>query len=168
MISLDITKIKDKLGSVLKIDVLFEMDPLQSQHGQLFSNSPLKLKGVLTNEDGIVFLTGLIEGEVNISCGRCLELFNMSIAAEINEVYYNETMDSDQVDEDWIPFRGNELDVASEVVKAMISSLPMKVLCNQECKGLCPGCGINLNQDQCSCKGENIDPRLEVLKNFLE
>ncbi len=168
MISLDITKIKDKLGSVLKIDVLFEMDPLQSQHGQLFSNSPLKLKGVLTNEDGIVFLTGLIEGEVNISCGRCLELFNMSIAAEINEVYYNETMDSDQVDEDWIPFRGNELDVTSEVVKAMISSLPMKVLCNQECKGLCPGCGINLNQDQCSCKGENIDPRLEVLKNFLE
>ncbi|MGB9809870.1 MAG: YceD family protein, partial [Caldanaerobacter sp.] len=50
----------------------------------------------------------------------------------------------------------------------VILSLPMKFLCKEDCKGLCPICGTNLNYGSCSCKREDIDPRLEVLSKLLQ
>ncbi|MCL6560327.1 MAG: DUF177 domain-containing protein, partial [Firmicutes bacterium] len=67
-----------------------------------------------------------------------------------------------------VPFHGDVLDVTPEVLKSIILALPMKAVCREECPGLCPGCGRNLNEGRCGCVNEDIDPRLSVLKDFFK
>jgi len=50
----------------------------------------------------------------------------------------------------------------------IILNLPVKKVCDDNCKGLCPRCGVNLNEKTCDCKDENINPQLEVLKKFFD
>lgn len=69
------------------------------------------------------------------------------------------------LDSDWWP---ESLDLAPQVWESFILSLPPKVLCSPDCKGLCPNCGQNLNVGTCSCKEEEGDPRLAALKLYKE
>jgi uncharacterized protein len=64
-------------------------------------------------------------------------------------------------------FLGDEIDIADLVRESLLLAQPLKKLCKEECKGLCPKCGINLNVSTCSCNKEIMDPRLMVLQQFL-
>ncbi len=168
MYQLDVSGIKNTPGEVLPLDVAVRMNNLQTDHGELSFNRPLRLKASLANEGGTLRLTGLLEGTAGIACGRCLDLFELPVKAEMDEVYYNEAQQDLVPGEEWVPFRGDRLDITPELVKAILSNLPMKMLCREGCRGLCPKCGNNLNRTGCGCPTEEIDPRLEVLRRFLE
>ena len=73
---------------------------------------------------------------------------------------------SGEKDAESVTFSGDILDITPEVLNSIILSLPMKALCKEDCPGLCPRCGSNLKDGQCGCESENIDPRLNVLKDF--
>ena len=64
------------------------------------------------------------------------------------------------------PFKA-ELDMAPYIWETMILNLPERVLCAEDCFGLCPSCGSNRNKIECDCSADDADPRFEVLKNFL-
>ncbi len=66
-----------------------------------------------------------------------------------------------------IYYDGEELDITEDIRDMVILSLPMKPLCSDTCKGLCPKCGTNLNEEKCNCVLEEIDPRLEKLREFV-
>ena len=65
-----------------------------------------------------------------------------------------------------IDFFGRTLDLAPQVWESVLLLLPSKVLCREDCAGLCPRCGADLNEGPCSCEGEEGDPRFEVLRQF--
>ncbi len=167
MIQLDVSRIKNFPGEVRRLDMDLQMEPVQSDHGRVSFGGPLRLDASLVNEGGALKLTGFVEGKARLACGRCLEPFDFPVRAELDEVYYNEAQEGSEHGEEWIPYRGDRLDVAPEVAKAILSALPMKVLCREECRGLCPKCGINLNQGNCECSVSDIDPRMEILKKLL-
>lgn len=58
------------------------------------------------------------------------------------------------------------INLSDSMAAALEENKETKILCSKECKGLCPGCGKDLNKDKCNCKHDDIDPRLEVLKNL--
>ena len=65
-------------------------------------------------------------------------------------------------------FSGEQIDIGEAVRDGMLLSLPMKNLCSDACKGLCPVCGTDLNYDQCGCDGEEADPRMQRLRDWFK
>jgi uncharacterized protein len=59
------------------------------------------------------------------------------------------------------------LDLTEVVRQALFLAMPMNPICKDDCAGLCPQCGSNLNQEQCQCERDTVDPRLEVLRQLL-
>ncbi len=75
--------------------------------------------------------------------------------------------ENDDMD-DYIVVDGDQLDLDELVLSDILLSLPTKILCNEDCKGLCPVCGKDLNIGNCECKKKQVDPRLEKLGELLK
>ncbi|MBR1859940.1 MAG: DUF177 domain-containing protein [Selenomonadaceae bacterium] len=74
---------------------------------------------------------------------------------------FNEEVEIQDVDDGFI-------DIAEMIRDTVMAAQPIKNLCKEDCKGLCPICGANLNENECNCDRFVVDPRLEALKNFLQ
>lgn len=125
---------------------------------------PLVLDGSLTRIGDIIYLDSIVKGVINLECSRCLEKFPYVVDLEIHEKL---TDNPENKDDEIIFINDDELDICEIVENNIIVSLPMKRLCKEDCKGLCSICGVNLNVTTCNCHEENIDPRLEKLKDLF-
>lgn len=118
------------------------------------------------------FCQGTVQATVNVECSRCLNGFDKECESSIDFIACTETLHDDEKDvldtEDYAYFKDGDLqaDISDIVRQAIILSLSLKPLCAEDCKGLCPQCGINLNETTCSCVKEVIDPRWEALKKL--
>lgn len=126
---------------------------------------PVKISGVVKNNTGIVTLDANAVLDYCAPCDRCAETvetrFNVPVTHNLI-VSLN-----DEENDDFLQVADMRLDLDEIVWEDVVLSLPVKYLCSEDCKGLCPQCGKNLNSDQCDCK-KPIDPRLEGLLQFLE
>lgn len=116
---------------------------------------------------GRIFLAqGKLKTKVVFECSRCLKEFvfpvELNLHFNIAEKAYLDNCD----EEETLFFTGDELDITSYLEEEILLSLPLQPLCDKECRGLCPGCGADLNIDSCRCKEKNIDPRWEKLKQL--
>ncbi|HHL74018.1 MAG TPA: DUF177 domain-containing protein [Bacteroidetes bacterium] len=102
-------------------------------------------------------------------CDRCLEPFVAAIAEKFSFLY---TEDSDLISPDDFIYAYDasrpEIDIAPAVKETILLGVPIKFLCSEECKGLCPQCGTNLNQSRCACKTSSTDPRWDALKKLIK
>jgi uncharacterized protein len=132
-------------------------------HDLKFSGREIEIKDVINldldiyNTQDSFSLEGTIEAVLVLTCSRCLEKYESPIKIDISE----EVLKSDMEDQD-------ELFIDEIIVDNIILSLPIKTLCSETCKGLCPICGQNLNEGDCDCEVDNIDPRLQKLKDFYD
>ena len=96
-------------------------------------------------------------------CDRCLCDLNQTLTFD----YTKDVKVTKDEDFDGIRLAADEsFDCEQEVVTEVLISFPAKHLCREDCKGLCPVCGCNLNEQKCSCVQKELDPRLEVLRNL--
>ena len=65
-----------------------------------------------------------------------------------------------------IPFTGEELDLCEAVQEQVIMALPVRPLCREDCRGLCPVCGADLNEESCTCAEKTVDPRWKALSEL--
>ncbi|NLZ38134.1 MAG: DUF177 domain-containing protein [Firmicutes bacterium] len=121
-------------------DVQF-LEPVQVQLKAMYGEGKVKVQGSLR--------TRLI-----LTCGRCLKSFSYH--------YSQEFEDEIQVTEETAI---NSVELIRDI---FMTTLPLKPLCDAACRGLCPTCGADLNQTQCGCPADNLDPRLLVLKKLLD
>lgn len=130
---------------------------------------PIKYEGKIYKVDGSFELQIHIEYTYEDECNRCLNPTTSVITTVLsgklitNKGKYNDEDES----EDIIFYEDNQLNLEEYIWSQVVSSLPMKTLCSYDCKGLCPTCGINLNNQSCDCMGYTIDPRLEKLKELF-
>lgn len=104
---------------------------------------------------------------IHYCCDRCLDDFDQKLNAAFQLIYSKYT--SDQFEDDEFRFLGEsetEIDLCSDIRENILLVLPMKYLCKETCRGLCPHCGVNLNHEACDCQQETIDPRWEKLKSL--
>ncbi|MEJ2696405.1 MAG: DUF177 domain-containing protein [Candidatus Sulfobium sp.] len=117
---------------------------------------------------------GGLHAELGLRCSRCLKDFERRIDIPVSAVYLpvedssagRHALRDDEMDTGF--YKGEELDLHDLVREQVLLNIQIKPLCSESCKGLCPKCGADLNTETCSCVTKEIDPRLEVLKNFLE
>ena len=120
-------------------------------------------------------VTGRAVTTLELDCGRCLEPFDVPVDA-IFELRYipaveNAGTGEREIAEDDLAtafYRDGALDVIEMLREQFTLALPMKPLCAEACRGLCPHCGANLNRTECGCAPEWDDPRLAALKGLLQ
>ncbi|MEO7274300.1 MAG: DUF177 domain-containing protein [Vicinamibacterales bacterium] len=120
-------------------------------------------------------VSGRVLGQLELDCGRCVEPFHLPVDATFELRYVPQTADSTeperQLGDDELTtafYSEGVLDVIDLVREQFQLVLPMKPLCREECKGLCPECGTNLNRGSCECAPRWEDPRLAALKSLLD
>lgn len=130
---------------------------------------PLEFKGAVDNANTMLELKGVAKGKFSLECGRCLEKFEGTFEVEVAETYTNkaEVVAADEEDA-IILFEGDEIDIADVVLEALFLEMPASPLCDDDCHGLCQSCGANLNLKPCACKSDDVDIRLEKLKELLD
>ncbi len=117
----------------------------------------------------------LLKVELNSSgsfeCDRCLNKFEKQLRNSYELLYqYKSRLATDDNSEDvrLINPDTNYIDLADEVRDYMVLSVPIKLICSEECKGLCTSCGTNLNDQNCDCKNEITDERWEALSDLIK
>ncbi len=112
---------------------------------------------VLTNAGEGVLASGMVRAHVVGTCDRCLEDAEFDIASEVDEYFLYEAPSEEELsdDEDEVDFSlvgdDNTIDLAAPIMAAIVMETPFVVLCSEDCKGLCPTCGANLNEGDCGC-----------------
>lgn len=121
-----------------------------------------------------VFIKGIVNGEVELQCSRCLKDYNMPIKTlfeityhPVEELNKEELLElkRDEMDVDF--YREGLIDTEDIVRDQILLNVPMKPLCSENCRGLCPLCGNDLNEVDCGCEKKEIDPRFAVLQSLL-
>ena len=121
-------------------------------------------EGRVYNEAGILRLEGLMTAELRCVCDRCGEEFDSVRETVLDAVLVEENPGDDP---DLFLLDNDELDLDEVLSTLFILDMDMKFLCRDDCKGLCPSCGKNLNLGPCACRKE-IDPRFAVLEQLLD
>lgn len=122
--------------------------------------------------DGVdVFVTGDLRAAVSQACGRCLEPSPVEVTAPLDVRLIPRPARADSVelaadDLDVDFYDKDEIDLSAVIETETTLALPMKPLCRDGCRGLCPVCGGNRNLVQCSCQQRAPDPRLAALKDL--
>lgn len=121
-----------------------------------------------------LLVDGWVELTLELSCNRCLKTFEQPMHVDFEEQFYPTVdvisgMPLEPFDEDEIfPIDAHhEVDLTEAVRQNVLLALPMVTICREDCKGLCPQCGQDLNLGSCECKPE-VDARLSVLKQLLQ
>ncbi len=129
---------------------------------------------LMRTQNGIL-VTGTVHTRAEMVCSRCLEPAYYDLDIHIEEEYYPTVEVYTGAALPWREFTDDEallidaqhiLDITEVVRQDLIISLPMKPLCSENCKGLCPVCGANLNEGPHECEEEEIDPRWAALVGF--
>ncbi len=124
----------------------------------------ISVKGEVKNNGGYMSMRVQSSVEYGTLCARCLKKmartfehgFEKSIAVQL----------TNEENDDFILIDGGCVDVASAVCEEFLLSFPLKELCGESCRGLCPKCGKNLNEGDCACESDG-DPRMAKLKALL-
>ena len=131
--------------------------------GAVFT-TPVSLEGEVIRNGDIYYITGIGSVNVNIPCDRCLLPVSVSISFGLDEKFSSNA----GYDEEIETFSGDSIDLTATVMKNILAAMPMKVVCSEDCKGLCSVCGQNLNIKDCGCDTTYIDPRFESLRSLLK
>lgn len=125
---------------------------------------PVKIEGTLTNEDEIFVLEANCATEIALECSRCLAPVKQKICFELKERFAHTGIE----DEETQTFSGDQIDLTLSVRRGILEALPMRVLCHEDCLGLCPACGHNLNDGECGCDTTERDPRFDGLLGLFD
>lgn len=136
--------------------------------------SPISIDGKISTTKSGFYLDADVEFTVLDNCSRCLEEVEVPIEYSIQGFLVKEDFDEDSFeDDDAFIYDGQDIDLIQIIEQTLDFKLPARVLCDEDCKGLCPGCGANLNKKACSCNEiandeEIIDPRFAKLKDIFK
>ena len=163
---LGLSKIIDCPGASVPFETSVDLSDLR--YGTCFPVSePVVASGVVRNTAGVLMMTGSITTCIHGVCDRCASDFDRDIDFPIDVVLVTELANEENEDEWVFPLEGDSADLDDIVRTVFVLNLDSKLLCDEDCKGLCCRCGKNLNDGPCSCQKE-LDPRFAALKQLLE
>ena len=138
----------------------------------LLEISPVRLEGEVAPIEGGFSLNGRVAYSGKLECSRCLEPYPFDTRDEFSLVLYKrpaanpEELSLKDEDLDVSFYDEPDLAVAPLVEERIQIAVPMKPLCREDCRGLCPRCGHDRNQSECGCEEQSMDPRWEALKKL--
>jgi len=137
-----------------------------------FSLQRVEVSGSIKKLRETVFWDGTLETTVATNCCRCLSVASFPVKSQFRyalvpaEEEFKEEQELNSDDLELIFYRDDLIELDNIIFEQIMLQIPMRVLCKDACKGLCPGCGADLNTVNCDCQTDIIDERLAVLKKL--
>jgi uncharacterized protein len=136
---------------------------------------PLEVRGTAELVDGQIHITGQLHTRLEMVCARCLEPVIEEVSRDF-DLFYRPLQSVQREEEAQLRlddtemafFQGEGLFLTDVLAEQVLLAMPMKVICRSDCRGLCPHCGTNLNEDECRCSMQAVDPRLAALARFKQ
>ena len=166
---IDVSSILKVSGEKIDIDCELSLDSAEFMGTCYKFTSPVKVKGSVANNGKSLFLRAECSGTMQTQCARCLKDIEETFYFPLSEqLIQNDDTDVSE-DEDVIVFDGYSFELDDIVCDNFLMNVNGSYLCKEDCMGLCPSCGKNLNEGDCSCENIDIDPRwstlLDIMKN---
>jgi len=167
---------KDAVGSYRHVDIAADLQELAPDLDIAEGDQPSIVEGpvrMMHTNQGVLVL-GRLTGETQLACARCLEPVPVGFEVHLEEVFVptvdmatGKSIRPEEEDQAlWID-EHHILDLTEVLRQDVLLELPVHVLCKEDCRGLCPECGTNLNQATCDC-GPDVDPRWACLTDLLK
>lgn len=164
--------LKEPTGGTRK----YELDePLDDLDPQLVIQAPITGRVKFTKIPQGILATGQLDTVVEMNCNRCLEPFDVPVSFELEEQFRPKIdlqtgavlPQEEDADEATQISEQNILDLSEVVRQALLLAMPTAAVCRDDCAGLCPHCGKNLNEGPCDCVDDTLDPRWASLRDLL-
>ena len=157
-------------GSFARVYQPDDLDPVDER---IRLTEPVSVKGNVRLAGTEVFVNGHIETRAQVECDRCLQPVDLPVTAVFDLEYitgrdYEASAVAELTDAEMSVsvFDGEVIDVDEIVKEQILLAVPTRMLCREDCKGICPECGMDRNSGECTCITDNIDPRWAALKNL--
>lgn len=147
------------------IDYSFNMSETEWDGFKPFVSDVL-VKGKIWSFAGSAMLECTLDYDFSMPCSRCAEETLKHFTLKVNHNLVREVSDEDN--DSYIVVENESIDLDELFYSDIVLEIPISYICKEDCKGLCPQCGKNLNKGSCNCKTNQIDPRLEVLKKLID
>lgn len=175
---------RDK-GACLELDLEERFASLEALGGRVEFTRPVSVTGTVTNTGKCLVVQGTIQTEAELVCDRCLEKFRRPLEVPFEAEFFRQGRETAgdrpeaenrrtvrREEEAFLAdaghlFRGEDLELTETVRGELSLALPMQNLCRENCAGLCPVCGADLNKTTCACERDTLDPRLAALQEWL-
>jgi uncharacterized protein len=152
-----------------------ELDDAQLVIDDMLRMEPVQGKLRLTRTPKGVLADAKLHGAVELECGRCLTLYRQPIKLEFSEEYYQTVnvntgarLPKPEEEDAFLIDETHKLDLADAMREYVLLNLPPAPHCREDCKGLCPQCGHNLNEGPCACLPDEGDDRFAALSKLLD
>ena len=144
----------------------FSLDLTQEDFfGEYPITRPVQVSGSVKNIADVLVLEGEAKSLLDLTCDRCMGRFSREKAVRLSFLLAEEL--EGEEDGEIVLLDDGEIDVGDLAYTAFVLDIDTKHLCSEDCKGLCPGCGVNLNREPCRCK-KQVDPRWAALEQLLD
>ena len=166
---IDISKVVKSINKEVSEEVSIELTSFESRLGDfpIMQKSPVVLT-ITNQENKTLFIRGAVDVTLSIPCGRCLEEVPTQICFDIDKkLDINDSVLTDDEMEENDYLIGFELDVDKLVYAEILVNWPMRVLCKDDCEGICKVCGANLNKGDCGCQRTELDPRMAAIQDIF-
>jgi DUF177 domain-containing protein len=169
-VKLDLTRYRQPLD---RFDRTFPPEEVADQGDPYRIVAPVDLAFDIHKDKDKFRLVGGVETELELTCGRCLDPYRLRLSAPFDLRYLpasavsaetEHEMDDEDLETSY--YRDDQIDLNELMREQFYLALPMKPLCREDCRGLCPHCGTNLNTSTCACAPAWEDPRLAALKGL--
>lgn len=151
---LNIADIINVQGATKPVSATMDTLDMPKAFSSMKLQGPIRLEGELESDRGTIYLSGVLTTDIKVACDRCMCELNYHIESEVTESFGSNVQST--------------IDISPTIVETLLVSLPMKALCQEDCKGMCTVCGQNLNEQSCDCDTDYTDPRLEKLGLLFE
>jgi len=164
-LKINISSIREFHGGSLKFNGRQEIDISDPELGFKITG-PVEVEGSITNTGAGFLVSAQLVFHFQANCGRCLETYSTGHSVQVQEQFISGSIPGNEDSTDY-RFQGDEIDLNGCIHEQVVLALPMSFTCNPDCRGLCPGCGQNLNSTTCECLQKTINPQFEKLKVLL-
>ena len=137
------------------------MTGLENPATTVDANEPLTIDLRLESLSAAIVASGHVRGRWRAVCSRCLTPLEADFDLAMREVF-----EEDPIEEETYPLHHDEIDLEQPLRDLVVPELPLVPLCNEDCQGLCPSCGVNRNEGPCDCGSEFRDPRWDALRTL--
>ena len=166
---IDISKVVKSINKEVSEEVSIELTSFESRLGDfpILQKSPVVLT-ITNQENKTLFIRGAVDITLSIPCGRCLEEVPTQLCFDIDkklDITEGALVDDEMEENDYLI--GFELDVDKLVYAEILVNWPMRVLCKEDCEGICNVCGANLNKGDCGCQRTELDPRMAAIQDIF-
>jgi len=167
---IELEKLEERGGKFAQV---YEVDGLPLDETEVRLVEPASISGRIRRAGNEVELRGQLSAKVEVVCGRCLKPVELPLSTEFKERFVRAVSWADEEQHELQPedldiavFDGEGIELDDLVREELLLSVPVNVLCREDCRGLCPVCGSDRNLNECQCQADEVDSRWAKLKEL--